>query len=92
MCIEDGTYNLGVPVVEREITKLVISQEGQVEQKKIQLRARKYLSLTFGKKLLVKTKNCLELRMMPTMRSFLKMRQLMNLNELMRGQMKTLKR
>ena len=85
MCIEDGTYNLGVPVVEREITKIVISQDGQEEQKKNQLRACK-------KKFLVKTKNCLELRMMPTMHSFLKMRQLMNLNELMRSQMKMLKR
>ena len=62
MCIEDGTYNLGVPVVEREITKLVISQEGQVDQKKIQLRARKIPLADIRKEALSKNKELLRIK------------------------------
>ena len=65
--------------METEIIKLVVSQDGQVEQKKIQLRAGKILLTGIRKEALSKTKNCLVLEMTPTMHSFLKIRQFMNL-------------
>ena len=39
--IGNGTYNVGVPVVETEISNFAVSKEGQVIQKKIDVQARK---------------------------------------------------
>lgn len=44
--IGNDTYNVGVPVVETEISKLAVSNEDQVIQKKIVVQARK---IPFGK-------------------------------------------
>ena len=38
-CIENGTYNIGVPVVETQISKLSINKEENVEQTKCNLQA-----------------------------------------------------
>ena len=40
--IENGTYSVGVPVVESELSKLGISSEGEVIQKKVIVQARKF--------------------------------------------------
>lgn len=40
-CIENGTFNIGLPVVETQISKLSINKEGEVKQKKCNLHARK---------------------------------------------------
>ena len=39
--IESGKFNIGEPVIEREITKLAINAQGEIEQKKCLLQARK---------------------------------------------------
>ena len=35
--IENGTFNIGVPVIEKEFTKLTINTQGEIEQKKCDL-------------------------------------------------------
>ena len=39
--IESGKFNIGEPVIEKEITKLAINAQGEIEQKKCHLQARK---------------------------------------------------
>ena len=39
--IENGTYNVGVPVVDTEISKLTINNDSEVVQRKINVQARK---------------------------------------------------
>ena len=38
---ENGKFNIGEPVIEREITRLAINAHGEIEQKKCHLEARK---------------------------------------------------
>ena len=39
--IESDKFNIGEPVIEREITKLAINTQGEIEQRKCHLQARK---------------------------------------------------
>ena len=60
--IEDGTYNLGVPVAETELTKLTVNKDGEVEQKKIQLKARKIPLYDIRRETLSANKHLLRLK------------------------------
>lgn len=59
--IENGTYNIGVPVVETQISKLSINKEGNVEQTKCNLQARKIPLEDIRKKALVTNKDLLQI-------------------------------
>ena len=48
--IESGNFNIKELVIEREITKLTINAQGEIEQKKYHLQARKFPTTTFAKK------------------------------------------
>ena len=39
--IENGTLNIGVPVIKKEFTKLTISAQGEIEHKKCHLQVGK---------------------------------------------------
>ena len=60
--IENGSYNVGVPVVETEISKLAISNEGEVIQKKIDVQARKIPFQDIRKEALMRNKNLLKIK------------------------------
>ena len=60
--VENGTYNVGVPVVETEISKLAVSNEGQVIQKKIDVQARKIPLQDIRKDALLRNKNLLKIK------------------------------
>ena len=60
--IENGTYNVGVPVVETEISKLAVSNEGQVIQKKIDVQARKIPFQDIRKESLMRNKNLIKIK------------------------------
>ena len=60
--VENGTYNVGVPVEETEISKLAVSNEGQVIQKKIDVQARKIPLQDIRKDALLRNKNLLKIK------------------------------
>ena len=60
--IGNGTYNVGVPVVENEISKLAVSNEGQVIQKKIDVQARKIPFLNIRKDALTRSRDLLKIK------------------------------
>ena len=60
--IKNGTYNVGVPVVETEISKLAVSNEGQVIQKNIYVQARKIPFQDIRKESLIRNKNLIKMK------------------------------
>ena len=60
--IENGTYNVGVTVVDTEISKLAINNEGEVVQRKINVQARKIPFEEIGREPLTRTKGLLKVR------------------------------
>ena len=56
---ENGKFNIGEPVIEREITKLAINAHGEIEQKKCYLEARKIPFQDIRKEALMKSKDLL---------------------------------
>ena len=60
--IENGTYNVGVPVVDTEISKLAINNEGEVVQRKINVQARKIPFEEIGREALTRNKGLLKVR------------------------------
>lgn len=60
--IENGSYNVDVPVVETEISKLAISNEGEVIQKKIDVQARKIPFQDIRNEALMRNKNLLKIK------------------------------
>ena len=60
--IESGKFNIGEPVIEREITKLAINAQGEIEQKKCHLQARKIPFQDIRKEALIKNKNLLRIK------------------------------
>ena len=60
--IANGTYNVGVPVVASEISKLAINNEGEVIQKKIDVNARKIPFRDIRKEALTRNKPFLKIK------------------------------
>ena len=60
--IENGTYSVGVPVVDTEISKLAINNEGEVVQRKINVQARKIPFEEIGREALTRNKGLLKVR------------------------------
>ena len=60
--IENGSYNVGIPVVQTEISKLAISNEGEVVQKKIDVQARKIPFQDIRKETLTRNKSLLKIK------------------------------
>ena len=60
--IENGSYNVGIPVVETEISKLGISNEGEIVQKKIDVQARKIHFQNIRKEALTRNKSLLKIK------------------------------
>ena len=60
--IENGSYNVGVPVVETEISKLAINAEGEVVQKKVGVQARKIPFQDIRKEASSRNKNLLRIK------------------------------
>ena len=59
--IESGKFNIGEPVIEREITKLAINAQGEIEQKKYLLQARKITLQNIIEEASTKNKNFLRI-------------------------------
>ena len=59
---ENGKFNIGEPVMEREITKLAINTHEEIEQKKCHLEARKIPFQDIRKKALMKNKGLLRIK------------------------------
>ena len=59
--IESGKFNIGEPVIEREITKLAINAQGEIEQKKCLLQARKITLQNIIEEASTKNKNFLRI-------------------------------
>lgn len=60
--IEKGYYNLGVPVLETECTKLVLTSEGKIEKKTCKMMARKYPLTDIRRKALLNNKDLMHTR------------------------------
>lgn len=60
--IDSGHFNLGVPVLETEYTKLVITSEGKIEKRPCKLTARKYPLSEVREKCLLKNEKYVRLR------------------------------
>ena len=60
--IGNGTYNVGVPVVETERSELAVSNDGQVIQKKIDVQARKLSFQKIRKDALTRNKDLLKIK------------------------------
>jgi len=60
--IEDGRYNLGIPVVETEVVKLAVSNTGTVEKNQLNVHARKIPLMDIRKEALKDHKNLLRIR------------------------------
>ena len=58
--IESEKFNIGEPIKEREITKLAINAQGEIEQRKCHLQARKIPLQDIKKKPQLKTKTSFE--------------------------------
>ena len=62
--IESGNFNIKELVIEREITKLTINAQGEIEQKKYHLQARKIPHHDICKEALIENKDLLQIKMM----------------------------
>ena len=60
--IGNGTYNVSVPVVGNEISKLAVNNEGQVIQKKIDVQVRKIPSQNIRKDTLTRNRDLLKIK------------------------------
>jgi len=60
--VASGEYNLGVPVLETNCTKLVLSANGEIEKKELKLSARKYPFSDIRKNSLSKNSQCLHMQ------------------------------
>ena len=60
--IADGQFNLGIPVLETEYMKLVITPDGKIEKHPCKLTARKYLLSEIREKCLKKNKKFMRIR------------------------------
>lgn len=59
---ENGTFNIGVPVMEKELTKLTINAQGEIKQKKCRLQARKIPFEDIRKQALMANKDFLQIK------------------------------
>ena len=76
--IESGNFNIVIElielVIEREITKFTINEQGEIERKKYHLQARKIPLQDSWKEALIENKDLLQIKMMLFIKSSVKVR------------------